>query len=60
MMNKRVECLKWWRALTPEERTKKINEWKMNTAYAAWSNILIEASSSMIEKIWEYEQSKTA
>lgn len=57
-MNKRVESLKWWRALTPEERTKKIDEWKVNTKFYDWSNILIEASSSMIEKVWEYEKSR--
>jgi hypothetical protein len=54
-MNHRVEALSWWRKLTPEERVKKINDWKVNTKFADWSHILIESSSSMIETIWRDE-----
>lgn len=39
-------------------KQEKINQWKVNTQYAEWSNTLIEASSSMVERIWEYELKK--
>ena len=55
-MENRIRCLKWWKSLTAEQKEEKINQWKADTIYAEWSNNLIQASSSMIERVWEHEQ----
>ena len=50
----REKALKWFRELTLSEREFFIEKWKQQTTHFAksWSNNMISASSSMIERIY--------